>query len=283
MKISAPGIYDLPEHVYHSDPVEGGSLSSSGAKLLLPPSAPAIFQHRKTHPSEPTDDMIFGSAAHAIVLGKGADIVIVEAKSWQGGEAKQAKAEALAAGRIPLLAKDYDTVLAMAAALRRHKRAAELLEPNDGVAEQTVIWQTGSVWRRALIDFLRTDDDDVVDYKTTRRADRDSIRKTIADYSYHGQGAWYTDAALSLGMFNPRFFLIFQEKTPPYLVTVARPDADAIEVGRRANRKAMDIYARCMETGHWPGYVSEHSQIDVSLPGWAERHEDENSRAQFIN
>lgn len=270
MKITEPGLYNLPEHEYHADPVEGGSLSSSGAKLLLPPSCPAIFKHRKTNPSEPTDDMILGSAAHVVVLGAGADIAIIEANSWRSGEAKLAKAEALAAGRIPLLAKDHDTVLAMAAALRRHRMADQLFQPGTGKAEQTVIWKTGDVRRRALIDWLG--EDIIDDYKTCFRADRASIIKAIATYSYHGQGAWYTDAAESLGMHKPRFRLIFQEKTPPYLVVVVRPDADAIEVGRRANRKAMDIYARCMETGVWPGYAD--GEIEVGLPGWADRHED---------
>lgn len=38
--ITEPGVYDLPAEVYHADPVEGGSLSSTGARKLLPPSCP---------------------------------------------------------------------------------------------------------------------------------------------------------------------------------------------------------------------------------------------------
>ena len=33
------GVYDIPEDLYHRDPVPGGSLSCSGAKKLLPPSS----------------------------------------------------------------------------------------------------------------------------------------------------------------------------------------------------------------------------------------------------
>jgi len=33
--IRRPGLYDLPEHIYHADPVPGGSLSSTGARRLL--------------------------------------------------------------------------------------------------------------------------------------------------------------------------------------------------------------------------------------------------------
>ena len=38
------GVYDLPAAAYHRDPVEGGSLSASGAKKLMPPSCPALFK-----------------------------------------------------------------------------------------------------------------------------------------------------------------------------------------------------------------------------------------------
>lgn len=279
MKITKPGIYNLTEAEYHADPVAGGSLSSSGAKLLLPPNCPAIFAHRKTHPAAPTDAMTFGSAAHREVLGVGADLVLIDAPNWRTNAAKEKRREALAAGNIPLLGHEYVDVQAMAVALRHHPRAAELLAPGSGVAEQTMVWKTGAVRRRALVDWLRPKE--IVDYKTCQRADPDSIRKAIATYGYHQQGAWYTDGAQELGLCeNPPFFLIFQEKTSPYLVTVVRMDADTLASGRRANREAMDIYARCMETGHWPGYADEAGELEVSLPGWADRHDD--SRAQRI-
>lgn len=283
MKITTPGIYNLPEHEYHADPVEGGSLSSSGAKLLLPPSAPAIFHHRKSQPNEPTDDMIFGSAAHKEVLGVGADIVLVEAGSWRTNDAKEQRAEALAAGRIPLLAKDYDTVLAMAAAVRRHRWAAELLEAGSGVAEQTMIWQTGDVWRRALVDWIRTDGR-LVDYKTTYRSDQASVNKSIATYGYHQQGDWYVNGAQALGLTKVSSFrFVFQEKTPPYLVTVVRLSDDDMAVGARANVKAIDIYRQCRDTDIWPGHVSDERELDSRLPGWVDRHDEDNSRAQYIN
>jgi hypothetical protein len=75
--ITQPGVYDLPADVYHADPVPaelGGSLSSSGAKLLLPPSCPAIYQWARTHPTY-SDAFDFGHAAHKKVLGAGAEIV----------------------------------------------------------------------------------------------------------------------------------------------------------------------------------------------------------------
>ncbi len=33
-RITVAGVYDIPADVYHADPVEGGSLSSTGARTL---------------------------------------------------------------------------------------------------------------------------------------------------------------------------------------------------------------------------------------------------------
>jgi hypothetical protein len=55
--ITQPGVYDLPADVYHADPVPpelGGSLSSSGAKLLLPRPAPPSTSGPAPTPPTPT-------------------------------------------------------------------------------------------------------------------------------------------------------------------------------------------------------------------------------------
>src|SRR5512135_3837265 len=103
LTITEPGIYDLPADVYHADPVPTGSLSSSGARLLLPPSTPAHFRWAREHPRPSTPAMDFGRAAHRIVLGVGEDLVEVQADSWRTKAAQQAADEARAAGKTPLL------------------------------------------------------------------------------------------------------------------------------------------------------------------------------------
>ena len=42
--ITEPGVYDVPFDEYLRDPVPGGSLSTSGARLLLD-TCPAIFDY----------------------------------------------------------------------------------------------------------------------------------------------------------------------------------------------------------------------------------------------
>ena len=47
-----PSIVDaLPDELYHADPIPGGSLSSTGARLLV--KSPAKFDWQRSHPQPP--------------------------------------------------------------------------------------------------------------------------------------------------------------------------------------------------------------------------------------
>jgi hypothetical protein len=46
-------------------------------------------------------------------------------------------------------------------------------------------------------------------------------------------------------------------------------DALALRIGRDLNRQAIEIYARCSESGVWPGYSDDVES--VPLPAWVER------------
>jgi hypothetical protein len=275
--ITEPGVYDLPADVYHADPVPahlGGSLSSSGAKLLLPPSCPAIFDWQRRNGEKHTDAFDFGHAAHAAVLGAGAETVVVDADSWRGKAAQDAKAKAYAEGKTPLLAKDAAVVDAMAVQLRAHPIAAALLDPNRGAPERSLFARdpdTG-VWLRGMFDWLPNPDRPgryiLPDYKTTAgNGDPSGFTRSMADYRYHGQAAWYTDLVRALGIADdPAFVFIVQSKTAPYLVSVIEPDTEALDVGRAENRAAIDLYAQCTADNHWPAWGD--SILPASLPPW---------------
>lgn len=277
--IDTPGLYpDLPEDIYHRDPVPYGSLSNSGAKTLLPPSCPAIFKYEREHGRTPTRSMEFGTSAHTILLGSGPKLVRVEADSWRTNKAKEAAAEARAEGAVPLLTADYERCHEMARVLRADPLAGALFDPDQGgFAEQSLFWiddRTG-IWRRCRIDWLRDWNRPgrlyLVDYKTiSGRADNDSVAKACARYGYHMQDPWYRDAAIALGLSdNPAFLFAFQETTPPFLVNVVELDSYAKRAGRERITRAIDTYVRCTEAGHWPGY-SESGEIQyLSLPKWA--------------
>lgn len=272
--ITEPGVYDIPDDVYHRDPVQGGSLSSTGARRLLPPSCPAKFRWYADHPEE-KDEFDFGKAAHRTVLGIGPEIEPLDFADRRTKAYKQAAAEAREAGKVPLLLEHAEALLTMATVLRQHPMASRLFRPGHGMAEQTVVWrdrQTG-IWRRARLDWVQGPV--IVDYKTCDKADDASCARAIYNFGYHQQADYYIDGATEVPGVLPegkraRFILVFQERDAPYLVNVVEPDAEALAWGAVLNAKAIDIYQRCTATSVWPGYAEDDDRITfASLPPYA--------------
>ncbi|MFI2667894.1 PD-(D/E)XK nuclease-like domain-containing protein [Micromonospora carbonacea] len=275
--VTEPGLYpDMDDATYHGDPVPAGSLSSTGARKLLPPSCPAKFRWWLDNGDRPKDAFDLGHAAHLKVLSRGLDLAVVDAPDWRTKAAKEAKAAAYAAGQVPLLAVDHDRVEAMAAAVRRHHIAGPLLDPESGQPEMSAFWidQDTGVWCRARYDFLRHPVPGrrriVADYKTTPDASLEHIQRAIHRFGYHQQGAHYLDGAIALGAADdPAFVLVFQETEPPHVITVVQLDPVALRIGRDLNRQALATYAECQRTGVWPAYSDDIEP--VALPTWVER------------
>lgn len=273
--VTEPDIYHgMPEAVYHADPVPGGSLSSTGARKLIAPGCPAKFRYWLDH--EPPFNRVFeeGSAAHRLVLGVGPELVLVDKARWDTNEVKAQLAEVRAAGDIPLKKPQLDMVHAMAAALREHPIAGPLLDPDRGYTEVSLFWRDGPVWGRGRIDKLtatRSGRPVIVDYKSAISAAPAKVEKVISDRLYHVQGAHYVAGAqaLNLGAEDIGYVLVFQEKEPPYLVTVAEPHPLSMRLGARRVREAFDLYAECRAADKWPGYGD--AVIYPELPSYMTR------------
>lgn len=295
IEITRPGVYDIPFDAYQADPIPGGSLSSSGARKLLPPSCPALFRWWADNAQKDTTrDMDLGTAAHLEVLGVGADVVVVEGSgkdpnAWRTNDDKAAVQAARDAGKTPITPRDARVVADMANALRADPNASRLLDPAHGDPEQTLVWFDAEfgVWRRALLDYLPRPSRQrrliIPDYKTTKSAAPDDIAKSIHNFGYHQQAEWYLAGAEALGLPSdgpPAFVLIFQETSAPYLVTVVELDRSALEIARTRNRKALDIFRQCTASGVWPGYSDD--VVSVGLPTWAEyQHADAEAAGLF--
>lgn len=279
---TADGIYSgIPDEVYHGDRT---SLSSSGARALLAPSSPEIFHHQRQQPPEPKPQYDFGHVAHKFVLGEGAEIFeldpAVHGLNKDGTPSKsptstamwqQAAEEARKLGQIPMHIAEVAKAKAMAARVREHPLAGPLL--SDGTPELSGYWhdpETG-VRLRFRPDWLPNPGRGrliVVDYKTSTSAYPGHFAKAAAEYGYHQQAPWYLDGLAACEIADDAAFLfIVQSKTAPYPVTVIELDPEDIELGRRRNRKAINLYAQCVAADHWPDYGQRvHC---VSLPSYA--------------
>jgi hypothetical protein len=273
--IVEPGIYPMTNDEYHS---HVDALSSTGARRLLPPSCPAIFDWYRRNPEASKRTYDLGHAAHDTLLGGGPEIVVVDAENWLTKAAKAQRDEARERGAVPILRDEKTEIDAMVAAVRAHPFAGTLFE--DGTPEASLFWidQETEVWRRSRLDWLPHNHKGtrmiLPDLKTCKSAQRDEFAKSAANYGYHAQGAYYVDAVRALGLADDvAFVFVAIEKTPPYLVNVIQLDVTAMRIGAALNRQAIRLFADCQRAGHWPAY-SEDVQL-ASLPYWYERsHED---------
>lgn len=268
--IAAPvedGLFDIDEQVYHAD---RGSLSVSGAKLLLPPSCPAKFKYRMENQPAPKREYDFGHLAHGLVLGKGAEMVVLDPEvhglkkdgtvadsprataTW-----KAAEAEARERGATPVHISEYRAAEAMAAMVLQDPDAGPLFQRGHAERSMYATDPDTGVRLRGRADWLTMDDErfTCVDYKTSITANPAELIRKFWTYGYFMQAAFYLDLIVALGFSDdPVFRFVVQEKEAPYLVTVVEYDDEALAEGRRLNRQAIDLYAYCKDTDTWPGY-----------------------------
>lgn len=279
----------IPDDVYHSDLL---SLSSSGARALLD-MTPEEFDFHRRAPRDPNRNYDFGHAAHKMVLSKGPQLALLDPKvcghTADGkiakvpsatSEWKQAAAKARREGKLPIAKSDMEKAQTMAGRVFQKRIPARLLAAGD--AEHSIYWHDDAtgVRLRCRPDFLP----DLpgrpicVDYKTATSANPRQFQRAVFDYGYHQQQAFYEDGLAELGLEDVGFLFIVQAKTAPYTVSVCSIDPEVVELGRRQNRAAIELYARCIEQDRWPGYEGIQA---VGMAGWAVKQIEESLEAFY--
>lgn len=272
--LPGPGVYELTDEEYFSPQLASSTLSSTGVRELLV--CPAKFRHNQLHPRPPKRTFDVGHAAHQLVLGAGPELVLfpgtgANPEAWQKTDDKEAVAALRAAGKVPLRPSDWATVHAMADAIEQHPHAPKLL--TRGKPEQTLIWEDAAtgVLCRAKADLLRPDG--IVDYKTCDNAGGDSLVRSVWNYGYGVQAAFYLRGfrARFPGV-DPFFAFIAQEKDAPYLTQVFQLSDRALAYGDRQCAQALERYRDCTAASQWPGYPSDEI-TEIDLPGWVRDEE----------
>lgn len=298
MKIESPGIYEMSAETYHEDPVAAApSLSSSIAKELLDASpVHAQWSHPRLNPSylrEDSERFDLGTAVHAWLIEGGDDTFkIIEADDWRTAAAKRDRELARLAGLTPLLAKQWERVQAMALAARAQlKRFTERPRPlENGQAERVLVWieRVGDVdvWCRSRIDWLHDDVPVIDDYKSTGISANPDLwgRTTLFSLGFDLQAAFYLRGLmvlLGLDQDEARFRFVVQENFEPYALSVVGLTPEALTLGEKKRRLAVQLWAECLTKNRWPGYPT--STVFAELPPylearWMERENREDDR-----
>lgn len=183
---------------------------------------------------------------------------------------------------------------------QRNNSERKVLSPE--AFEQIVAMRDAVINHQAAFAILHHVKDIIGDLKTTEDASPEGFAKSIANWRYDVQHAYYMDGtrlALEQGKCNPpqegkaelsvywtdpvtgvlcrcrpdfwrgypkHFAFIAVEKKPPYAVGVYVLDSEGVEIGRAQYQHDLRVYAECVRTGVWPGYGDKIQTI--SLPGW---------------
>jgi hypothetical protein len=272
-ELGEPGFHrDVPEQDYHR---HAGSLSHSGAKTIL--RSPAHFAWEREHPVF-KDVFDFGTAAHALVLGVGAPLVVHEydpdkVKSPKATNAWKEQQKAVrATGGVLLTPDEYSTVQAMADKLSEHTMAMRLLSDGEPEVSAFAVDEPTGVLRRCRFDWFGPAV--LTDYKTAASSEPNEFVRNAVKLKYHTQASWYLDVAADLGHSADAFAFVVQEKDPPYVVTVIELPEELVDRGRELNRRALERFRDCTESGLWPGYVPDHIVATPPAPAWAFRDEE---------
>lgn len=265
-------IADVPRDAYHADEVaDQPTLSASIAHLLCSRSpAHAFAAHPKLNPDyvrveEQKYDR--GTACHALLL-EGVDAVeIINADDWRTKVAQEARDEARANGRIPMLAKDAADLARMVSAVQEQLDPPLLVE---GKPEQTLVWEEpNGVVCRSRLDWLRDDGACIYDLKTTARSAHPSAyERALCDIGGDIQAAMYLRGleAVTGDDAVADFVWIVVEAAPPYAVSLIRPALDLLELGEQKVLWAIDVWAECLATEEWPGY--NNGIVTAHAPPW---------------
>lgn len=244
---------DVPSAEYHAHE----SLSASGIRDLL--DCPATYRHGRDAGEEFKDAYDVGHVIHELILGKGDGIVVVDAADWRTAAAREAKKQAHAEGKAPVLAGMFAEAQEMARRVLEHPEIGPLFAV--GAAEQSVYAtdpETG-IAIRCRPDWLTQTRDGrpvCVDVKSTATAahpaDLNGRYGVIAKHGYHVSAAHYTHTLDLVGVEDPLFLLLFVSKAGAFEPRAVSLDARSLDRGAEITAEAYRLYADCTERGEWP-------------------------------
>lgn len=254
--------HELTNEAYHAS--EG--ISKSGLDLIA--RSPAHFMYGER--MKPTRAMVIGSALHAAILEPDVFskeyMLLKDVSDRRASEYKEAVK--VHGADFVLTGTEADYVSGMQESARQNLEAQELLS-RPGRAELSVFTTdpvTG-VKVKCRYDWI-TDCGVVVDLKKTQDARAEAFSRSILNYRYHVQHAFYTDVwEWETGEQLQEFKFLALEERMPHFSKLWQLDDVSVMIGRQLYREALNTYARCLDSGHWD--MPDGGTELISLPNWA--------------
>ncbi|QCD44091.1 PD-(D/E)XK nuclease-like domain-containing protein [Campylobacter mucosalis] len=254
---------------YHSRP----EISKSDLDLLA--RSPLHFKMKNELKSEPSPSLLLGSLVHKLVLEPNdfdSEYAIEPTcdKRTKEGKAIYAKFLANLGDKVAIEQEQFKVANEIANEVLKMSKEAFL---SDGLAEQVYFGEIEGVKVRAKPDFYNEALGVVVDLKTTSDASANGFSKSVANFNYHVQNAFYTEILRQNGKAVNHFLFIAVETKKPYFVGFYELDNEAIELGVKRYTELLELYKFCLERNEWWGYSKKDGDEikavqTLSLPTW---------------
>jgi hypothetical protein len=284
MSVTNPGIYSgMPMADYLANGCPSPSLSRSVIKsLLYECPAKAYYQRFEAEAEQSNGACNLGTQVHSLIL-EGIDVATLIRpedypgqkgeipKGWTTKAIKEARDNALAAGKIPMLPDEYDKAVIIAQKAQEQLAGSELgiqTLQAEGWSESVCAWQEGSIWMKTRNDWLSSDFGLILDLKTTAlSADPGSYVKQILSSGGDIQAALYVRAIKKLTGKEPKFVFMVLEVEPPYLCSFISLNPQFMDLAERKVEEGIAIWRECLSSGIWLGYPNRVAYLDC--PAWA--------------
>lgn len=160
----------------------------------------------------------------------------------------------------------------MAGNLQRHTELADFF--SHGMAEMSGFWTDPETGIRCKFrpDWIALTPHGnfrvMVDAKKTRDASKEGFRRSISNFGYDVQAAFYTDGFKALTGETIPFYFAAAEDRSPFAVAGYRATESMIETGRAKYRAALQLLNWCRENAAWPTYQPFGQCEEIDLPRW---------------
>ena len=228
--------------------------------------APGFYRYRKNY-TQKTAAMALGTAVHSAILTpdlfdseyiprpEGLKLNTKEGMEWKKEIAKEKQV---------LTEEDSRMIDGIRLSIRDNKDAQIILANTE--SEVSFFAEYMGVRVKGRVDGLNENRHYIFDLKTTNQAiNPKQFERTIYNYGYYLQGAFYLMLSELSGINIKHFCIIVVQKTPPYPVAVYRLGNLAVDYGRREIDKLISEYKKCEVENKWPFYEGIH---EVGLPNW---------------
>lgn len=267
-----PGIYQgIPNEAYHAGP----GISKSGL-WTISTKTPAHYKFppEKEETAQQKNAKIFGTACHLAILEPEdfEKLVVRGPADRRGNKWSDLETACGLDGRVLLTEKDFDNVLSMRDMIHANAFLNGIVTGGKRMVEATgyFIDPVTKELCRVRPDLYREDIGVILDIKSTKNAGSDEFARSVSNYGYHAQEAFYSDGWNAVGKIVNGFLFMAFEKESPFAFKIYELPPSIVDEGRVAMRKALDTYHSCRESNSWPAYAEEVEEL--SFKRWQYRH-----------